>query len=140
MIIVGLTLLPLGCCFMKCMSYGISISDIYLPNSLYIIWNDEVSYFKQIEGAVRYGLPQGYFGYNESRALSLSFGPWSPVLMIFYYVWGKIFGWTVMSPVLCNLCLMSVAMFLFAVLVKPKKMQAFAIGGLFAVFYIGTRY
>lgn len=137
LIIVCLAVLPLVCCVVTCMGSGITITDIYLPNSM---WNDEVMYFKMLEGSVEYGVPQGYFGYNESSAVYLGFGPWSPLLLLFPWIFGKITGCSLLTPVLCNIFLMSVAMFLFAVSVKPSKMQAAAVGGLYALFSVCTRY
>ena len=71
-------LLPLLCCVVTCAAQGKAIWDVYLPNSE---WNDELFYFKQVEGIVHFGYPQGYFGFNESHALRLSFAAWSPVLV-----------------------------------------------------------
>ena len=74
---VLMALLPLLCCLVRTAAEGRSIGQVYLPSSE---WNDELFYFKQVEGIVNYGFPRGYFGFNESHALQLSFAAWSPVL------------------------------------------------------------
>jgi hypothetical protein len=71
-------LLPLLCCVIHCAYQGYTIGDVYLPSSE---WNDELFYFKQVEAMLSHGYPYGYFGFNESHALKLSFAAWSPVLV-----------------------------------------------------------
>ena len=66
---VLMALLPLLCCLVRTAAEGRSIGQVYLPSSE---WNDELFYFKQVEGIVNYGFPRGYFGFNESHALQLS--------------------------------------------------------------------
>lgn len=73
-----LALLPLLCAMARCAVQGGSIGQVYLPGSQ---WNDELFYYKQVEGIITYGYPQGFFGFNESHALKLSFAAWSPVLV-----------------------------------------------------------
>lgn len=97
-----------------------SIGQVYLPSSE---WNDELFYFKQVEGIVNYGFPLGYFGFNESHALQLSFAAWSPVLVFPWILWGLVFGWNLLSPVICNIVLMTVTIFVFVWLVKPTWKQ-----------------
>ena len=53
---------PLLCCMMTCALEGRTIGEVYLPASE---WNDELFYFKQVEGILYNGFPQGYFGFNE---------------------------------------------------------------------------
>lgn len=132
-----MALLPLLCCVVTCAAQGRTIGEVYLPNGE---WNDELFYFKQVEGMVKYGYPYGYFGFNESHALNLSFAAWSPVLVFPWILWGKLFGWTLMSPVYCNIFLMMLSMFLFVVLVKPTNRQLGILTILFCVFRPFTRY
>ena len=75
---VLMALLPVVCCLVRTAAEGRSIGQVYLPSSE---WNDELFYFKQVESIVKYGFPRGYFGFNESHALQLSFAAWSPVLV-----------------------------------------------------------
>ena len=92
---VLMALLPLLCCLVRTAAEGRSIGQVYLPSSE---WNDELFYFKQVEGIVNYGFPRGYFGFNESHALQLSFAAWSPVLVFPWILWGLLFGWNLLMP------------------------------------------
>lgn len=130
-------LLPLLCCVVTCAINGTTIGGIYLPASE---WNDELFYYKQVEGIVNYGFPQGYFGFNESHALKLSFAAWSPVLVWPWILWGLIFGWNLHSPIYCNIILMMITMFGFVRLVKPTKKQLGILAVLFITFTPFTRY
>ncbi len=130
-------LLPLLCCLIYCAFQGKGIGDVYLPNSL---WNDELFYFKQVEGIVNYGYPQGYFGFNESHALELSFAAWSPILVFPWVIWGLIFGWNLMSPIICNIVLMILCCFFFGWLVKPTWKQLGTWAALFCLYTPFVRY
>ena len=132
-----LALLPLLCCVITCLIHGKTIGDVSLLHSE---WNDELFYFKQVESIVHYGFPQGFFGYNESHAILLSFAAWSPFLVIPLIIFGKIFGWGLLSPVICNLILLSASIFLFVFLTKPniKRLSVFVF--LYCVFPLFTRY
>ena len=44
--------LPLVCCMVYCAGRGRGIGEVYLPSSE---WNDELFYYKQVEGIVKYG-------------------------------------------------------------------------------------
>lgn len=132
-----MALLPIIWCMIYCGVQGYSILDVYLPGSE---WNDELFYFKQVEAILEYGYPVGYFGFNESRAQFLSFAAWSPVLVIPWVLWGALFGWNLLSPVLCNLFLMSAAIFVFVLLTKPDKKQMGILAILYCAFPLFTRY
>lgn len=134
---VLLALLPVLCCLVYCASQGKTISQVYLPASE---WNDELFYYKQVEGIIHYGYPQGYFGFNESHALKLSFAAWSPVLVFPWVLWGLIFGWNLMSPIICNIFLMTLCCFLFVWLVKPDWKQTGVLAFLFCLYYPFVRY
>lgn len=132
-----LACLPLLCCIVTCAVQGKTIGDVYLPASE---WNDELFYFKQVEGIVNFGFPQGYFGFNESHALKLSFAAWSPVLVFPWIFWGLLFGWNLMSPVICNIVLMAASMFAFVWLVRPKWKQLGLAAFLFCLYTPLTRF
>lgn len=51
---VLMAMLPLLCCLVRTAAEGRSIGQVYLPSSE---WNDELFYFKQVEGIVNYGFP-----------------------------------------------------------------------------------
>lgn len=130
-------LLPLLCCVISCAMDGKTIAEVYLPASE---WNDELFYFKQVEGMVDFGYPKGYFGFNESHSRLFSYAAWSPVLVWPWLLWGLIFGWNLMSPIYCNIALMCLAVFLFVWFVKPDKKQLFMLALLFASFTPFNRY
>lgn len=132
-----MALLPLMCCLVYCAMQDRTLGEVYLPESE---WNDELFYYKQVEGIVRYGYPRGYFGFNESHALKLSFAAWSPVLVFPWILWGLLFGWNLMSPVVCNIFLMSLAVFLFVWLVRPKWKQLGILTLLFCFYTPFVRY
>ena len=134
---VFMAFLPLLCCLVYCAVQGRGIGEVYLPCSE---WNDELFYFKQVEGIVNYGFPQGYFGFNESHALRLSFAAWSPVLVFPWILWGLLFGWNLMSPIICNLFLMTLACFFFVWLVRPTWRQLGVLAFLFCLFPLNVRY
>ncbi|MDE6924636.1 MAG: hypothetical protein K2P59_05155 [Acetatifactor sp.] len=134
---VLMALLPVLCCLVYCAMQGRSIAEVYLPGSE---WNDELFYYKQVEGIVNFGYPQGYFGFDESHALKLSFAAWSPVLVFPWILWGMVFGWNMMSPVICNILLMTLACFLFVWLVKPDWKQVGITSLLFCLYTPFVRY
>lgn len=129
--------LPAICCILYCNSKGFMLKDVYLPCSN---WNDELFYYKQVEGVLHYGYPLGYFGFNESHALKLSFAAWSPVLMLPWIIWGILFGWNIMSPIFCNIVLLSLTCFLFVYLVKPNWVQLTSLALLFCPYIPFIRY
>lgn len=132
-----MALLPVLCCVVTCVVRGRAVGEVYLPVSE---WNDELFYFKQVEGIVNYGYPQGYFGFNESHALKLSFAAWSPVLVWPWILWGLLFGWNLMSPIICNILILTMAVFLFVWLVKPTWKQLGILTFLFCFYPLFVRY
>lgn len=130
-------LLPVLCCGLKCAMDGRTIGDVWLPACE---WNDELFYYKQVESIIRYGYPMGYFGFNESQALKLSFAAWSPVLVFPWILWGLVFGWNLLSPVLCNLTILCLVFFAFVWLVKPTWKQLGLIGFLLCLYTPMWRY
>ncbi len=132
-----MALLPVLCCLISCALDGKSLRDVYLPASE---WNDELIYFKQVEGILEYGYPQGYFGFNESHSRLFSFAAWSPLLVWPWILWGLVFGWNLMSPLYCNIALLSLAVFLFVWFVKPALKQMGILSVLFISFVPFIRY
>lgn len=132
-----LALLPVLCCIVGSAAEGRRIGEVYLPSSE---WNDELFYYKQVESIVEFGYPQGYYGFNESHGLKLSFAAWSPVLVLPWIVWGAVFGWNLLSPVICNILLMTAAMFLFVWLTKPTWKQMGVLTFLFCLYTPFVRY
>lgn len=132
-----LGLLPLLCCIVYCAAEGGRLGETYIPSSE---WNDELFYFKQVESILDFGYPQGYFGFNESRALKLSFAAWSPVLVFPWLIWGLVFGWNLMSPIYCNIFLVCLCCFLFVWLVRPTWKQVGVLALLFCLYKPFIRY
>lgn len=132
-----LALLPYLCCVVRTALDGGSIGKAYLPSSE---WNDELFYYKQVESILQFGFPQGFYGFNESHGLVLSFAAWSPVLILPWILWGLLFGWTLLSPVICNILLMSAALFLFVWLAEPEGKQLWVLAFLFCLYTPFTRY
>ncbi len=132
-----MAMVPVLCCIVTCAIDGKSIFDVYIPAST---WNDELYYYKLTEAVLEHGYPQGYYGFNESHALKLSFAAWSPVLLLPWVIWGFLFGWNFLSPILCNLAMISIAVFLFTYLAKPKKWQMLAMTVMLSVFTPMVRY
>ncbi len=126
--ILFMALLPILCCVVRCAIDGKNIFQVWLPGCQ---WNDELFYFKQVEAILQHGFPQGYYGFNESHALKLSFAAWSPVLAMPWVLWGAIFGWNLMSPILCNITLLSVTCICFVILTRPNWKQI----GIFSVLF-----
>lgn len=132
-----LALLPVLCCTVYCAAQGHWIGDI---SPLTSPWNDELYYYKQVESILEYGYPLGYFGFNESRALALSFAAWSPVLVFPWVLWGLVFGWNLMSPIVCNIFLMSLCCFLYVWLTRPSWRQLGVLAFLFCLYTPLTRF
>ena len=130
-------LIPVLYCVVYCMIQGKSIFDVYLPASE---WNDELFYYKQVESILSHGIPQGYFGFNESHAIKLSFAAWSPVLVAPWVLWGAVFGWGYLSPIFCNMALMTMAMAVYSILVRPTWKQIGCICVIFFSFTPFARY
>lgn len=134
---IGCGLIPILSSILYCAFRGQSLKDIYLPNTT---CSDDIFYYKMVEGMVNFGHPLGYFGYNESHAMISSFGVWSPVLLLPWALWGKVFGWGFFSPIICNICILSISFILFAVLAKPTWKQVISIALLFLFVTPFTRY
>ena len=132
-----LAVLPIVCCLVYCAAHGHSLKEVYLPSSE---WNDELFYYEQVDSIIRFGYPLGYYGFNESHALKLSFAAWSPVLVFPWVLWGMVFGWNLMSPVICNIVLLTLCCFLFVWLVRPSWKQLGILTFLFCLFTPFVRY
>ncbi len=99
--------------------------------------NDELFYYGQVASMLKYGVPAGYFGFNVQLPLKLSFGCWSPVLFVPWIVYGAIFGWNLASPIIANILILSVSLFLFAIITKPNALRLGAIAA-FTILYTPT--
>ncbi|MBQ9135780.1 MAG: hypothetical protein IJX66_06785 [Lachnospiraceae bacterium] len=128
--------IPILCMLMVGLQ-GHRLLDIYLPAG----WcSDEVSYYKQIEAILEYGIPKGYWGYNESTAQFGTFGPWVVLSYIPYIILGKIIGWNFATPVICNLLLMVVASWIYVKITDEEISQFLWLMALETVMLWVTRY
>ncbi len=132
-----LPLLPIVAIAFFCIRYNQNIFNYYLPSSN---WNDEVIYYKTIGGIVEYGIPQGYFGYNESHAVIGTFGAWSPVIYVFDSIWGKVFGWNLYSPIVARLVFTELCIIFYSVITKPDFNRAVSIILFVSVFPLFARF
>lgn len=106
---------PTILCVIYCIIRGTSIFELYVPDSYN---NDSLFYYKMVQGVLENGFPQGYFGYNESKALVGSFGVWSPLLLLPWIIWGAFFGWSYTSVFFSNIFFFSLAFVIFVILTK----------------------
>ena len=119
------------------LKYGIGIGDISIACSA---WNDELWYYKMIEAMVHYGLPQGYYGYNESHAIWGNLGGWSIAIYIPFVAIGKLVGWTYMTPIVINLVLWIASFILFVAALKPSLSQQVFVSLVWLSYSINIRY
>lgn len=124
---------PLLSAILFCLKDGRTISDIYIPLGG---WSDEITYYKQIEGILSHGLPRGYFGYNQSRALYGSLAVWGIIPLIPYVVWGFFFGWNYCSPIYANIFFCMFALWGLYMLLRPKKIWM----GIISLFWVTNQF
>lgn len=137
--VLGFAFTPLLSCLLLCLRacHTLKLTGIFIANSP---WNDEIFYYKMIEGMAKYNMPLGYFGYNGSTADIGTLGPWNPFIMLMHVMYAKIFGWSMLSPIYCNILLMTISMVVFAVLVHPSLCQTLFICLLYCSHTFMTRY
>lgn len=100
-------------------TYKVHLWNIY---ALATTWNDDVVYYKQLTGVLKYGCPQGYFGYNESYASIGTFGFWGATVIYIYAFFGWIFGIQPNTWIYCNVLMLITAWYIF---VKCTKINFF---------------
>lgn len=128
---------PLVCALVYTLKDGYTPFDVYLPASY---WNDELMYYKQVENVVKEGLSKGWFGFNEAHGAVYPFAAWSPVILVPWIVWGKLFGWNLTAPIVSSIVFSMIALAVFAWMVKPSVKESCIFLGLLAVFVPYTRY
>jgi len=130
-------LFPFLLCVLYCLKEGAWIGQLHFASAQN---NDNLFYYKQVEGMVKYGIPQGYFGFNESNAQIFSFAAWSPVVLFPWALWGMIFGWNYVSLLTCNIFLLSLVLALIVHWVRPKWKDMLFTAVMLAAFPSITRY
>lgn len=91
-------------------TYKVHLWNIYAPAT---VWNDDVVYYKQLTGVLKYGYPKGYFGYNESHASIGTFGNWGAVVIYVYALFGWLIGITPNTWIGCNILMLITAWYIF---------------------------
>jgi 4-amino-4-deoxy-L-arabinose transferase-like glycosyltransferase len=86
-------------------------------------WSDEAFYFLQLRGMVEYGAPLGYFGYNGGTASISTFGFHGLGVLVPYFLFAKVFGLHFYTIFLFNVFLMSLAVLVYILLLKPSGKQ-----------------
>ena len=62
------------------------------------------------------------------------------MLVFPWILWGLLFGWNLLSPVICNIVLLTITMFVFVWLVKPTWKQLGILTVLFSLYSLFVRY
>lgn len=133
---VMLLVLPFVCLFAVSICFGYKGSvEIYVP-----IWNDEISWWSQIDALIQYGHPLGYVGYNETHAQIGTFGPWGIAPLLPYALFGKIFGWQLHSMAIANTCFLSLSLLLLIIMTRPTNRQIILIMIIYLSSYITIVY
>ena len=114
----------------------VNMSDISISCSR---WNDEVAYYKTLEGIINGG-PFGKWGYNGSYSVYGNFSAWNPSVYFFLIIWSKLFGLSYVSPIYLNIFLWGLAFFIFERLCKPSIKQLLFSFLVFCSFSMGIRY
>lgn len=111
--------LPFLCVFVISLCSGYNGSfKILVP-----VWNDEIGWYNQVDSVIRYGVPLGYNGYNETHSQLGTFGPWGIASLLPYALLGKLFGWSFNSMAIFNMAFLSFSLFGFILLTKPSNKQ-----------------
>ena len=100
-------------------------------------WNDETTYYKQIEAMITYGNPQGYFGFNESHSIYGNFAAWSPVLLMPYVIIGKLFTWNYYTSIIFHLFIWISAFLLLTISLRPDYKQLLSVAAVWLSFEVG---
>ncbi len=125
-----LAMLPWFVFFFTMFYDGASFKSLMIPFHN----NDELIYYYQVDGLINHGGPLGLYGYHEWYSNISSYGAWSPVLMINYLAFGKLFGWTTVRAIIYNVIMLSGSLFIFGMLARPSLNQALWISALYTAY------
>ena len=114
-----LALTVLICFIISFPAEGITLNDLKVSSAE----NDELIYYYETAGVVDHGIPRGFFGYTEITARTGPFGAWSPVLLINFCLFGKLFGWSLTKAVFYNAFSLILSVFLFGIFARPNVLQ-----------------
>ena len=124
---VVFSLIPLVACVIYAAFQGVMLWDINNIAANLPDYNDGIFYVKQIDAMVHYGMPKGYFGYNESAAQIGTLGAWPVFLFYPYVLMGKIFGFSATHMMVFNIVFVMAAFAVFYLLAKPDAKQGAAL-------------
>ncbi len=104
---------------------GVKITN-YRP----VMWNDQIGYWHWARSFSFYGFDSGYNGWDEliAKAVFNPYGENGPFYPLIYGSIGRIFGWTSYSPILINMGLIAIALFVFIQVAKLGRKQIFMTG------------
>lgn len=128
---------PILGCILFLLYNGIGFTEYSIACSQ---WNDEFTYYKQVEAIIAYGKPLGFYGFNESHALWGNLGGWSFAIHWPFVLIGKIFGWTYTTPVIFNIVISVIGLVAFAAIMKLTLKQQLVVSGLWLGYSVGLRY
>lgn len=93
-------------------------------------FNDEVNYWHLIADMLEYGKPIGYMGFYGTHAPVGTFGFHGFVILLPYYLFARIFGLHFYTLAVCNMVLVSLALLLYIVLLRPSVRNMLVTGAL----------
>lgn len=128
--VLGAILLPAAIMLIMLWLYNVNINH-FVP-----VGSDEMDYWLEVNTVVRTGFfskNAGYFGYETAVAKNSFFGAHGPFVLIPYYLYGLVFGWELHSPLIVNAIMLTIAMLIYAVVIKDTK-KIFWVGLLTASF------
>ncbi len=135
-ILIGLGIVA-AAILIYCLRYRANLFMYYQPASF---WNDELIYYKQIEGIVKYNFPLGYFGYNEGHAVIGNMAAWSPIMYIPDILLGKLFGISYAGIIIFHILYIMLAFILLSVFGELQIKNLIGIGVGFALYTSFSRY
>ncbi len=93
-------------------------------------FNDEVNYWHLVADMLEYGKPIGYMGFYGTHAPVGTFGFHGFVILLPYYLFARIFGLHFYTLAVCNMALVSLALLLLIVLLRPPVKNMLVTGAL----------
>jgi hypothetical protein len=113
----------------KCL--GVSL-DSFTPTM-----SDEIGYYLQINAFVHHGFSGGYFTISETPAPAAfsHFGVHGPLFPLLYGVIGKLVGWEFRTGPFINILLLTLAIAVYCMVIRPTVWQALLGAALLATFW-----
>lgn len=90
-----------------------------------VVWSDENIHWAQAASFVEVGFNGGYFNWNENPPIieQINTYVWGPAPTIFYGTIGSLVGFQFCTPILINLILLGVSIFIFTLILRPNWKQ-----------------